>query len=147
MFIDKIHLFVNLFNNKEFKNAMAQRNLSNYKNGMNAEMVVISHLIRHRYSIIKHRYKTKYGELDIIAARQNVLLFIEVKNRKIIPNYEVISQKQKKRCYDTALHFLANNPQFSNFTMRFDCFFIDAYGEIKHIQNSWEITDLTSNSS
>ena len=117
------------------------RNLSNYKKGFNAEMVINSYLIRHGYKIIEHRYKTEYGEIDIIASKEKLLLFIEVKNRKVIPSHEIINSRQKKRCCEAAMHFLTQNPEFLNFTMRFDCFFINCYGKVNHIENAWEITE------
>ena len=55
------------------------RKLSSYKKGVNAEMAISNYLIRHGYKIIKHRYKTKYGEIDIIASKEKLLLFVEVK--------------------------------------------------------------------
>jgi putative endonuclease len=120
------------------------RGLSNYKKGMNAEMIVNSYLIRHGYSVVKHRYKTQYGEIDLIATKGNLILFTEVKNRKSIFDREIISDHQKKRCCETASYFLSQNQQFLSFTMRFDCFFIDRHGKLEHIENAWEITDFRS---
>lgn len=117
------------------------RDLSNYKKGFNAEMVINSYLVRHGYKIIKHRYKTEYGEIDIIASKEKLLLFVEVKSRKTIPDHEIINSKQKKRCCEAAMYFLSQHQTFLNFTMRFDCFFINRHGRFKHIENAWEVTE------
>jgi putative endonuclease len=118
------------------------RDLSSYKKGINAEMIVATYLMRHGYGIIKHRYKTQFGEIDIIARKEKLILFIEVKNRKSTSDREIISNHQKKRCCDAAAHFLASHQQFLSFAMRFDCFFIDRYGKLEHIENAWDITVL-----
>lgn len=117
------------------------RKLSSYSKGVNAEMIIRDYLIRHGYSIIKHRYKTEYGEIDLIASKGNLLLFIEVKNRKVISDHDIINKQQKKRCCEAAMHFLSQHQEFLNFTMRFDCFFIKPDGKFKHIENTWEITE------
>ncbi len=117
------------------------RNLSNYKKGVDAEIIVSNYLIQHGYKIIKHRYKTEYGEIDLIANKEKLLLFVGVKNRKVISDHEIINKRQKKRCCEAAMYFLSQNQTFLNFTMRFDCFFINHYGKFKHIKNAWEITE------
>ena len=98
-------------------------------------------MVQHGYKIIRHRYKTEYGEIDLIASKEKLLLFVEVKSRKVIPNHEIINIKQKKRCCEAAMYFLSQNQTFSNFTMRFDCFFINPHGKFNHIKNAWEVTE------
>ncbi|MFQ3307341.1 MAG: putative endonuclease [Candidatus Midichloriaceae bacterium] len=116
--------------------------LKNYQKGVNAEILVMTYLKKKLYTIIKHRYKSKLGEIDLIAAKNDLLLFIEVKNRKNFLDYDVISKKQKIRCCETALYFISQHTDFSNYNMRFDCMFVDDYGMIKHLQNAWSISDF-----
>lgn len=59
--------------------------LTNYIQGLSAESKVIQYLISQNYYIIAQRYRTKYGELDIIAIDRNsgnILCIIEVKYRR-----------------------------------------------------------------
>jgi putative endonuclease len=113
--------------------------LSNYQIGLNAEIITSNYLKNKGYSIFKHRYKTIYGEIDLIASKDDLLIFVEVKNRKIIPNYDIILNKQKSRSCEVAMYFLSQYHQFKNFQMRFDCFLIDKYGRFKYIENAWEV--------
>ncbi|MSO13700.1 YraN family protein [Rickettsiales endosymbiont of Trichoplax sp. H2] len=85
------------------------RNLSNHKRGIDAENIAITYLSNIGYTIFKHRYKTKYGEIDLIAYKKNLLIFVEVKNRKKLPNYDIILNKQKTRSCETAMYFLAQH--------------------------------------
>ena len=117
------------------------RILSNHKRGINAENTAINYLNKIGYTIFKHRYKTKYGEIDLIAYKKNLLIFLEVKNRKKLPNYDIILNKQKARSCETAMYFLAQYNQFHSFDMRFDCFLLDRYGNFKYVENAWEVNE------
>ena len=116
-------------------------NLSSYQIGLNAEVIISDYLKNKGYSIFKHRYKTKYGEIDLIASKDDLLIFVEVKNRKIIPNYDIILNKQKSRSCEVAMYFLSQYHQFKNFQMRFDCFLVDKYGKFRHVENAWEVSE------
>ena len=117
------------------------RTLSSYKIGLNAEIIASNHLSNTGYTIFKHRYKTKYGEIDLIAYKKNLLIFSEVKNRKKLPNYDIILDKQKSRSCETAMFFLSQYNKFQNFSMRFDCFLIDKHGKFKYVENVWEVDE------
>ncbi len=57
-------------------------------------------LTRRNYSIICRNYRSRYGEIDIIAARCNTLVFVEVryrrKNSLVTPNESVDWSKIRK---------------------------------------------------
>ena len=57
-------------------------------------------LIESGYSIIERNYSTKYGEIDIIAMKDGVLHFIEVKTRTVMeygyPSEAVTEEKQRR---------------------------------------------------
>ena len=50
--------------------------LSNYQIGLNAEIITSNYLKNKGYSILKHRYKTIYGEIDLIASKDDLLIFV-----------------------------------------------------------------------
>lgn len=63
---------------------------SNYRVSIEAEELVERYLIDLGYKIIKKRWKSKFGEIDIIAIQVHSLLFVEVKCRKNYLTNEVI---------------------------------------------------------
>ncbi len=49
--------------------------------GRTGEEIARRHLKRRLYRIIETNYRSRYGEIDIIARRGNIIVFIEVKAR------------------------------------------------------------------
>ena len=51
--------------------------------GKIGEEITRTFLVKHGFSIISLNYRTKYGEIDIIAKKDNMLRFVEVKSIKV----------------------------------------------------------------
>ncbi|MFA6608513.1 MAG: YraN family protein [Candidatus Paceibacterota bacterium] len=51
--------------------------------GKIGENITQTFLMKHGFSVIETNYRTRYGEIDIIAKKDNVLRFIEVKSVKV----------------------------------------------------------------
>lgn len=49
--------------------------------GAAGEQLAADHLARRGFQIIERNYRTRFGELDIIAADQQTIVFCEVKSR------------------------------------------------------------------
>lgn len=49
--------------------------------GKTGEKTAKIYLEKEGYKIIEQNYRTKFGEIDIIAVKENTLIFIEVKTR------------------------------------------------------------------
>lgn len=79
-----------------------------YQRGLDAEAAVATDYQRRGYTILATRYKTKDGELDLVAQNSMGLVFIEVKARATLPDgLEAISAKQQSRLLNAAQHYLA----------------------------------------
>lgn len=48
---------------------------------MSGENLACAELQRHGYAIVERRYRTRFGEIDIIARDDNTIVFVEVKAR------------------------------------------------------------------
>ena len=99
------------------------KNLSKktYQFGYFAEKYAMIFLWIKGYKILKHRYKSGLGEIDIIAKKKNFIVFIEVKARSkkiIIEN--VLSAHQIQRIKKSAEDFIAKNPKIQNCSRRYD---------------------------
>lgn len=49
--------------------------------GQTAELVVAQHLAKNGYKILSKNWKTKLCEIDIVAAKDDIIYFVEVKYR------------------------------------------------------------------
>ncbi len=110
--------------------------------GKNGENKACDWLSSHGYEIIARNWKTKTGEIDIIAAIDNTIVFVEV---KALPsgNLETLSHeldgRKQKRIVETAKYFILNNRKYSNCYIRFDVVVVDmpALPEVYHIENAF----------
>lgn len=105
--------------------------------GVYGEEIASDHLLHQGFEILNTRYKTKYGEIDLIAKRDNLLVFVEVKARNAPMHLDLIDQNKIKRTGEAALFFLGENPHYSDHEMRFDLIII-IDGEVhEHLENAW----------
>ncbi len=112
---------------------------NSYRVGLMAEAIAMLLLACKFYRIIAIRYKTRMGEIDIIAMRGRTLVFIEVKKRKKTGDvFESIRGKQQKRIVKAAEIFLAKNHHFHNHKKRFDAILITSNLFPVHIKGAWE---------
>lgn len=116
---------------------------TNYARGVRAEEEAAQYLERQGYKTLHQRYKTKFGEIDLIVQKDNLLCFVEVKMRRNIAEaLESITPRVQKRIENTALFFLSEHPDYMNCDMRFDVIAMsyskDGQLDITHLDNAWE---------
>lgn len=77
------------------------------------EALAAEYLRNKRYTIIASNYRTKFGEIDLIAASRKFLVFVEVKLRKS-PRFgearEYVGLEKQVRLRTTAMLWLQQNP-------------------------------------
>jgi putative endonuclease len=80
--------------------------------GKFGEQLACAELERRNYIVVDRRYRTKWGELDIVARHQGFLVFVEVKARTDgsfgDPEEAVTLRKQQKMVW-MATDYLARN--------------------------------------
>jgi len=107
-----------------------------YQFGLLAEKITILFLRLKGYQILAWRYKTYLGEIDIIAKKSKMIIFIEVKARRSKADLEeVLRPQQIRRIYDAADLFIAKKPHFHNHNLRFDFVEVGRFFTIKHHHN------------
>ena len=123
--------------NKYFGNIIT-KSFTSYSKGKDSEALATKFLKSKKYKIIKNNFKTKLGEIDIIALHHNCLIICEVKYRK---NNEVLMHsilpRQQKRIQNALLVFLNQYQQYKNYNIRFDAIFINTNNDIEHVINAW----------
>ena len=109
--------------------------------GSAAEAQAVELLVAKGYKIIERNFRTKLGELDIIARDGTTLVFVEVRSRRTArygTAIEAVGYKKQRRVSRMAMQYLQwRKPRFVS--ARFDVIGITA-GEIVHIQDAWRLT-------
>jgi putative endonuclease len=79
--------------------------------GTHAELFVARQLQAQGYKILEHSYKKKYGEIDLIASKKDLLVFVEVKMRTThhFDSAELITPSKQRKIINTAHTYLARN--------------------------------------
>ena len=109
--------------------------MSSYAKGVDAERQAYRFLTQKGYTFCFHRYKTPYGEIDLIMAHKKTLIFVEVKQRQTLRQaLTSITDRQKERIRNAALLFLHHNADFSKDVLRFDSVLV-IKGRIVYIEN------------
>ena len=90
------------------------------------EQLVATWLQDQEYQMLHHRWRCRWGEIDLIARHQAepILIFVEVKTRGNRSwdsrGLDAISPGKQQKISQTSALFLAKNPQFTDFYCRFD---------------------------
>lgn len=107
-----------------------------YQFGNYSEKLARIFLILKGYKILTHNYKSKFGEIDVIALKSQTIVFIEVKARKKDELIEtILRKKQLNRIKNAAEYFIAQNPEYQNFDIRFDFILFRESNIPEHHQN------------
>ena len=94
------------------------------------------------FSIIERNWRTKSGEIDIIAVKNGILVFVEVKT---LPNGTLdmiqreLNNQKRQRIIKTSKRFLLKHREYNNSYVRFDVIVIDMPGlePVYHIENAF----------
>ncbi len=89
--------------------------------GMLGEDYAEESLVRDGYVIVKRNYRCKYGEIDIIAYKDGVHVFVEVKTRKgnlYGEPAEAVNYFKQQKIMRSALFYMKRD----DIDMRFDVF-------------------------
>jgi len=111
------------------------------KDGDYGEDLAAAHLALHGYTCIARGYKSRFGEIDIIAQNGRYLLFVEVKTRRAsalagasLAARESVSHQKQQRLAATANFYLTSHN--TRLQPRFDvvCVALDASGACVNLE-------------
>jgi putative endonuclease len=74
--------------------------------GDRGERAAVALLKRRGLRILRRNYRTKHGEVDVIARDGGVVVFVEVKARRRGDPAEAVTPEKQRRLALAALHFL-----------------------------------------
>jgi len=108
-----------------------------YHAGLAAETIVERCYLDRGYAIAARRFRTRHGELDLIAQKDGRSVFIEVKKSATHARAaERLSTRQMERLFHCASVYLAGQPNGQDSDSRFDVALVDASGRVNIVENA-----------
>jgi putative endonuclease len=96
-----------------------------FQTGLSAESRAAAYLMAKGYRILAKRFRTPYGEIDLVARKRNLLVFVEVKARASLDEAAyAVTPRQQQRIINAAQAWLMAHPEHAGFDMRFDAMLI-----------------------
>lgn len=107
-----------------------KQNISSYRVGLKAELIARWYLRIHGFRILQTRYvtgkNTNRAEIDIIAKKKDLIIFVEVKSRSdILKAWDAIMDSQIKRLRLAAENYLSVKRWHG--CARYDVIFVHGY--------------------
>lgn len=111
---------------------------SSYALGIAAEGFARELLESKSYQIIAQRYKTKAGEIDLVARRGDHLAFVEVKRRRTQDDAAwAVGLRQQARIALAAEVFLGEHDAFAQCSTSFDVVLVSPGQGCAHIEQAF----------
>ncbi len=113
---------------------------NNRRHGNEYEKIAAEYLKKQGYNIIKINFYCKMGEIDIIAKKDEFLVFVEVKyrkNKQAGSAAEAVTFNKMRKICRTADYYMLTNNLYSDTSVRFDVIAIEE-GHLKHYENAFE---------
>lgn len=117
---------------------IAQKNFYKKFLGRAGEIKAAEFLEKKKYKILERNYKTRFGEIDLIAKDGETTVFVEVKTRaddSFGSPSEAVTARKREKYYIVAEEYLLRT-QGENVPCRFDVVEIEN-GRIEHIENAF----------
>jgi putative endonuclease len=116
-----------------------QERVAAFKLGLSAESRAAMLLIAKGYRIVARRWKTPFGEIDIVARRRHTLVFVEVKARARVDDAaEAVTERGRRRIVAAAELWLARHPDDARRNISFDVMLVAPGKMPRHIANAFD---------
>ena len=110
-----------------------------FRTGLSAESRAAALLVAKGFRIVARRWKSPVGEIDIVARRRSLMVFVEVKARSNLDEAaESVTMRQRSRIANAAEAFIATYPDPSVTEMRFDAILVAPGKMPRHIPGAFE---------
>ncbi len=119
--------------------------MKKHERGQYAEQIALTFLQKNQFSLLHQNYYCRFGEIDIIAQQQQLIIFVEVRYRK--NNWygnavESVTRAKQQKITLTARHYIQDHlPTDQNFDFRFDVIALSTLNITKKlpdwVQGAW----------
>ncbi|MEA1981051.1 MAG: YraN family protein [candidate division Zixibacteria bacterium] len=112
------------------------------KTGRSYEKLAAKFFEQKKFTIIERNYQAGHKEIDLIAKKENLVIFVEVKSAMNLKFGHPVERVDKKKIHNlsqAALDYLQKN-NFTNCDFRFDVVTF-TNGELEYFPNAFEFTE------
>jgi putative endonuclease len=110
-----------------------------FRVGISAESRAAALLIAKGFRILARRFRSPVGEIDIVARRRHLLIFVEVKARERLDDAAwSVTGRQRARIIAAAEAWLADHPDPSIQDIRFDAMLVAPGRMPQHIPAAFD---------
>lgn len=110
-----------------------------FRLGVSSEARAAALLIFKGYRIVARRWKSPFGEIDLVARRGDVLVFVEVKARGLLDQAaEAVTPRQQRRIVAAASVWLDAHPEDGHCDIRFDAILVAPRRLPRHIPAAFD---------
>ena len=118
--------------------ARQMRGALSHHAGVAAEDIVARDYDRRGRPVAHRRWRSRSGEIDLIARDGDQVIFVEVKKSRTFDLAATrLGRRQMDRLCAAALEFLAGEPRGQLTDMRFDLAMVDGRGAVRVIENAF----------
>lgn len=99
--------------------------IGRYRRGRISEWIAAAALLAKGYRILARRWRTPFGEVDLVAVRGRRLAFVEVKRRATrLVAEAAVTARQARRIARAAEFWVSRNPAHRDFEQGLDLIFV-----------------------
>jgi putative endonuclease len=108
--------------------------------GRRAERLAAWWLRLKGFRVLATRWRSPVGEVDLIARRGDLVVFVEVK-RRATPDAAAssVTPAQRERVARAAEHFLARHREHAGAELRFDAVLVAPWSPPRHVPDAWRL--------
>ena len=113
-----------------------------FRLGLSAETRAAALLLAKGFRIVARRWRSPVGEIDLVARRGRLLVFVEVKARGVIDDAaEAVTPRQQRRISAAARAWLARHAEDLDRDIRFDAVLVAPWRLPRHIPAAFEVVE------
>ena len=103
-----------------------------------SEYCAAASLLLKGYRILSMRYKSRSGEIDIIARKGDLVAFVEVKARRVTSDAVfAVDPGTQRRIHNASLHWLAKQKDSARLSLRYDIIAVSPWGRSTHFVDAF----------
>ena len=109
------------------------------RRGQRGEWLAALALMLKGYRIVARNYRTRLGEIDLIARRGDVVAIVEVKARSSEDAaHDAVGRESQRRIANAADLWLSRQPDAARLSLRFDIVAVVPGHWPRHVANAWQ---------